>query len=188
MGILSSLILSAALLATSPPVAEPKAAAESKAVEEAVAVEIERNLTVRLKTGISFFTKSQSTAIPHLLKPNIRLELARTLTPKTEIGVDVGSVVTTNPNYRVLTGYLYAAGYFHTGSLYRIGVRGGVGAGPGPRILYADLRSQQDLTGYTQFGVIMDWQLPVDRLQIGLQILVENLSVVTLALTTGWKI
>ncbi len=186
MAFLSALILSAAILAAPDPA--PAAAPVDADAQASVDQEKKRDLTVRFKGGISFFTKSQSTALPHLLKPNIRLELSRTLTPQTEIGFEVGSVASTNKNYRVLTAYVYAAGYFHHGSLYRIGVRGGVGAGPGPAILYADLRSSQDLTGYTQFGITMDWQLPVDRLQLGLQILVENLSVATLVLTTGWKI
>jgi hypothetical protein len=144
------------------------------------------NLSV--KGGLTFFINSQSTTIPHLLKPVARIEGSYQLSRYTAAGLELHGVTSSNENYRLLSASAVFRGYLKHGSLYRLWLRWGFGLGTGPAILNKDLRTSQPLAAHVNMGLAMDWTLFGDSFTVGLELLTDDLSTASFVTTLGFKL
>jgi hypothetical protein len=141
----------------------------------------ESSWSLALKGGPAFMMKSKSKAIPHLFKPMVRAELSRSLTKKTSVGLELATIATSNTNYRLIKISALFLADLHHGSLYRLWVRGGFGLGSHPSIMVEDLKpTKAPLNVHVDLGLAMSWQLPFEKTSLGLEIITDNLAILSL--------
>ena len=184
-----SLMIIALLLspiAWASPTPEPKEAAAVQ-VKAAKKVVTHKKWEISVKGGLTFMMVSQSTTIPHLFKPAVRIEGSYQLSKATAVGVEAHGITSSNENYRLISGNAVFRGYLSQGSLYRLWLRWGFGLGTGPAILNKDLSTSQALVPHVNMGISMDWSLG-DRVLIGLEILSDDLITASLCTSIGFRL
>jgi len=144
--------------------------------------------SVALKGGPGFMLNSKSTTIPHLFKPMVRIESSRDLMDRTSIGIEVSSIASTNENYRLIKVSALLSADLYRGSLYALWVRGGFGVGNSPAIMSPDLHQSSKLGAHVDLGTGMSWQLPFANSSLGLEIVSDNLAVVSLLSSLRFKL
>lgn len=141
--------------------------------------------TLTTKGGVSLFTTSRSPVLDHLLKPAVRLEASYRMSPRLEMGAEVGALVTGDADYAFESASVVFRSPLYDGDIFVLRIGWGFGLGTGPPILSADLTTEAVIVPTMQASVSLGWKVLRERLVIGLEIIDEQLTVVTAALTVG---
>ena len=149
----------------------------------------EANWSLAVKGGPAFMMKSKSKAIPHLFKPMVRAELIRSLSSKTSFGLEAAVIASSNKSYRLIKVSALFMADIYQGPLYGLWIRGGFGLGNHPPIMVEDLLpTQAPLNIHVDLGLGMDWSLPFANSSIGLEIITDSLSVLSLVSSLRFKL
>ena len=141
--------------------------------------------TLTTKGGVSLFTTSTSPVLEHLLKPAVRLEASYRVSPRLEMGAEIGALITGDADYAFESASLVFRSPLYDGDVFLLRIGWGFGLGTGPPILSADLTTKAVIVPTMQASLSVGWKVLRDRLVIGLEIIDEQLTVVTAALTVG---
>jgi hypothetical protein len=142
---------------------------------------------VTLTGGISAFFNSQSFALGHLTKPVIKLQTEYDYSRRIRLGVELSGVAAADNGYRLIGGYATVAGALYAGDVYRLELVAGVGGGTAPPILSSDLAVEHSATAWFQFGLRHRWTLPGGRIVLGIDLVDEHLSTVSLTGAVGLR-
>ncbi len=129
--------------------------------------------------GGLLFTTSQSKAVSHLLKPDVRLGFS-TRHLGLEVGAEVQAVASDEPGYRLMGALATLGVPLVDGEIFELDLTLAVGPGTDARILHYDLASEDTLTVWARLGLGLHWWLPGDRVALGLTVDVLNLTVIGL--------
>jgi hypothetical protein len=137
--------------------------------------------SVALKGGVSVFMNAQSSALTHRLKPMVRLEGAFRIKPNFSVAVEFAAAATPEAGYRLLGGYLLGRLHLYQGDIFQFNFSAGGGLGTGARILSADLQAESDVAAWLQAGLQFRWAVITRRLDLGLDLISENISTLGLS-------
>ena len=140
---------------------------------------------VAVKGGAAVFLGSQSKALPHLIKPMLRAELSYLTVPRLRLGIEVVAIPEPNANYRLIGAYLLARGALWDGPVFKLWLKGGFGAGSAPRILFGGLTRDQDGALWGQMALAFVWTAVPDLLTVGVEVVDDNLTVLSLNASIG---
>jgi hypothetical protein len=144
-----------------------------------------RAWTLTTKAGVSLLTTSKSMIFEHLLKPAVRVEATYRLGPRLGIGVEVSALLTGDANYAFESASLVFRAPLYDGEHFVMRLGWGFGVGSGPPILSADLTTAAVIVPTLQASLGFGWRVVKDRVEIGFEIIDEQLTVVSGALTVG---
>ena len=167
------LLMPAAALAVPPWVAEKPQAWQVK----------NSKFELSLKGGGSMFFHGQKS-----IKANARLEVGYLLNEDTSIGLEGLGMVTGNNDYQLLAGYLVLRAYMINEDSLRVWLKSGLGGGPGPPTLNMDGKTRHDVAGLVQLGVGLSYAPWNHRVAFGVELIEENLSMVSLLATLGVRL
>ena len=140
------------------------------------------------KGGVSIFTGSNSKAAAHFVHPVMRLEGAYRVSPRLEIGAELGAVVAGSANYAFESASLVMRTPLYEGEIFSMRLGWGFGIGSGPPILSDDLKAQSTVVPTMQVSLGFRWEVVCDSVDIGLEIIDEQLTVLSAVLTAGVKL
>ncbi len=147
--------------------------------------EAESRWEFTLKGGVGLETNSQSLALAHALQPRVRFEWLTALSRETRLGVELSGVLSDEVGYQLFGGWLVGRAALSRGEVFSAWLGVGVGLGTDAAILHPDLISEGDLALWHQMGVLLRWELGAG-VSLGIDVLNENLSAVSLAGTVGY--
>jgi hypothetical protein len=139
---------------------------------------------VTAKGGIGLETNSQSLALEHALQPRARLEVLTDLSPDVRVGVELSGVLSGESGYQLIGGWFVGRAAMSRGDVFSSWVGFGAGVGTDAAILHPDLVSGGDLALWHQLGVLFRWELGAG-VSLGVDVMSENLSAISLAGTAG---
>ena len=134
---------------------------------------------ISAKGGMSFFTNSRSKTLAHLFKPNVRLEALNQWHEKLSLGVEAVGVIADSTGYRLMGGYIVGSTPLYHGNVFGLDLDFGFGAGTGPPILSASLDMDHSVVAWAKLGLGFRWLLPGDSVTLGIDLLSEQISMVT---------
>ncbi|MDP6946770.1 MAG: hypothetical protein QF464_21650, partial [Myxococcota bacterium] len=105
-----------------------------------------------------------------------------------EIGAELGAVVTGDANYAFESASLVLRTHLYEGDIFSMRLGWGFGIGSGPPILSDDLNTKSAVVPTMQLSVGFRWEIVCDAVDIGLEIIDEQLTVVSAVLTAGVKL
>lgn len=137
-----------------------------------------------VKGGVAAFPlTSQSPALPHVLKPVVRLEGGYSITSRLGFGIEFSAVVDGNSNYRLLAGTVTGRAAAYLGNVFSVWFGWGVGAGNAPPILASDLVVTEDVALTVEMALQLRWAVVENLLSLGIDIIDQNIVVMTTAAT-----
>ena len=164
-----------------PPDSQPGAtsAAEDGASAKDDQTSSKADWQVSAKGGVSFFTQSRSNALPHRLKPNLRLSALTSVHKELRLGVELVGVLSESTGYRLLGGTVAGRTHCYNGEVFDLDLLFGVGLGTAPKILSPNLDTESKLAVWANMGLGLHWALPGDIVSLGMEFLSEQITVVT---------
>ena len=117
------------------------------------------------------------------MHPVMRLEGTYRLSERLEIGAEVSAVVTGDQSYAFEAGYLLMHTPLYEGDIFSMRLGWGFGIGSGPPILSDDLVAKSSVVPTMQLSLGFRWEIVCDTFDVGLELIDEQLTVVTGVLT-----
>lgn len=146
----------------------------------------ETRWSAAVKGGVHVFFGGQSSALNHRLQPVVRADVRYRLLPRLDVGVEA-SFALGGKNYRLMGGYFIAALGMVRGDLFELDLVTGAGVGHHPAILYDDLSASHAVGPWFQWGLAFRWAVVTDLMDIGVELLHEHLSVLTIDLSLRFR-
>ncbi len=155
------------------------------AAEESVPTDTGSGWALTAKGGVTAFLTSSSHALPHVVHPSMRLEATCRLSTRLEMGVEVGTVPTSEAHYAFNSLNVVFRSPVYDGEIFDLRLGWGFGVGSAPRILSADLNTSAPIAPTMQLSAGVRWAVITDSMYLGLEVIGEQLMVATAVLTIG---
>jgi len=142
---------------------------------------------IEIKGGVNAFLNGQSNAIPHRVKPVARIEWVRNYWQDLGFGVELVGVIDGNSGYRFIAAFANAHASLYGGDVFRLLLMGGWGIGTGPPILFTDVSVEASVMVHAHAGLEMRWQVVNELLDLGVDLVSEDLSMVALSAALSFR-
>lgn len=139
-----------------------------------------------VKGGVSLLLNAKSFAIAHRLRETVRVAAEYIYDEDLHLGVELVGTGLGNADYRLIGVYFNAIAPLYAGSVFQLRLIGGWGFGTGPAILATDLTVDHPVTLYVQAGLQFRWTVIGDLMTLGIDLLDENINLVTATGTVGF--
>ena len=137
-----------------------------------------KDSALEVRGGVVTFAHGQSIAIPHKLKPMVRMEWSHGYPEGIRYGLEALTVPDPLEGYRLFGGLFNVHARMVESGLFSMWWRAGVGVGNGPPILYKDLGEGEPWTLLANMGLAFRFQLG-DSMSLSLNLGEENLTAVS---------
>lgn len=139
-----------------------------------------------IAVGAAYVARSQSHALPHLVKPAARVGVRLPWTPRLELGGALVGVLDSSEHYRVLGVVAQARWAFWQRRSFEFGATAALGAGRDADILHADLRADSSVAPYAVFAIDARWTL-AGRWLAGVEASATNFAIAQAGALLGFR-
>jgi hypothetical protein len=140
---------------------------------------------VDARLGPALLLRSQSHAVGHLLKPDLRLGVRLAWKDRWEFGAAVDTLLDGSEHYRILGLMGHARFAAIQLGFFSLGLSGAIGAGYDADILHSSLQAGGRVAPY--YFVALDGRWRVGRFLIGAEGACQNLAVLQAGLLVGFR-